>query len=93
MNVRVVRFTDVTPEQLNAMVARVEREEGPREAMKFSRLEVFHDAGSGTAVVVQRYDSQADMEEAARVLQAMDPNETPGTRASVDTCEQVLDLP
>jgi len=92
MNVRVVRFTDVSPDQLNAMLDRVKREEGPREAMRFARLEVLHDADAATAVVVQRYDTESDLEEAARVLAAMDPLETPGRRASVDVCEQVLDL-
>jgi hypothetical protein len=92
MNVRVVRFTDVTPAQLTAMLARISRGEGPPEGMKLARLEVLHDPGARTAVVLQRFDSAEDMEEAAKVLAAMDPQETPGSRSSVDVCEQVLDL-
>ena len=32
------------------------------------------------------------MQAGAKVLSAMDPSETPGTRASVDSCEVKLDL-
>ena len=92
MNVRVVRFTDVTDAQLNTMLARIKRGEGPPDGMSFARIEVLYDAGDRTAVVVQRFDSAEELEAAAKTLAAMDPGETPGTRASVDVCEQVLDL-
>ena len=53
---------------------------------------MLSDAEQGTAVVLQYFDSQDDMEAAARVFEAMDASETPGTRASVDTCEMKLDI-
>jgi hypothetical protein len=92
MNVRVVRFTDVTDAQLNTMLARIKRGEGPPEGMRYARMEVLYDPDARTAVVVQRFDDAADLEAAASTFAAMDPGETPGTRASVDVCEQVLDL-
>jgi hypothetical protein len=42
--------------------------------------------------VVQCFDTAEDMEASGKVLAAMDPSETPGTRSSVDTCEVKLDV-
>ena len=92
MNVRVVRFTDVTDAQMNTMLTRINAGEGPPDGTNFAGLEVLYDADAHTAVVVQRFDSADDLETAARVLAAMDPGETPGTRASVDVCAQMLEL-
>jgi hypothetical protein len=49
------------------------------------------DADQGTAVVLQLFDSAEDMRTGAEGFAAMDPGETPGTRASVDMCELKLD--
>ncbi|MDX6594253.1 MAG: hypothetical protein QOJ13_3449 [Gaiellales bacterium] len=46
----------------------------------------------GTAVVAQYFETRDDMDEGAKVFAAMDPSETPGTRASVDHCEFKLEL-
>jgi len=50
-------------------------------------LQVLFDEGQGTAVVLQSFESAADMEAGARVFSAMDSAATPGARASVDMCE------
>ena len=92
MYVRVVRFTDVSAERMEALLARVKEAGGPPPGVTAAGLEVLFDADQGSAVVLQRFASAADMEEAAKVFAAMDPSETPGTRASVDVCEQKLDL-
>jgi len=42
-------------------------------------------------VVLQYFESTEDMEAGARVFSAMDPSETPGTRASIDMCEVKLE--
>jgi hypothetical protein len=55
-------------------------------------LQVLSDAEQGTAVVLQYFDTADDMVAAARVFEAMDASETPGTRGSVDTCEVKLDI-
>ena len=55
-------------------------------------MKVLFDEGQGTAVVLQEFSTAEDMQAAAKVFEAMDASETPGTRVSVDACEQVLDL-
>ena len=84
MHVRVVRFTDVNVDQLNATSTRIQEEGGPPPGVSTTRLIVLHDESQATAVVLQFYDSAEDMESSARVLSAMDASETPGRRASVD---------
>ncbi len=92
MNIRVVRFTGVTRDRIEALKARIEAAGGPPEGVNTTGLTVAFDEGQGTAVVVQSFPTAADMEAGAKVLAAMDPGETPGTRDSVDSCEVVLEL-
>ncbi len=92
MNIRVVRFTGVTHERIEALKARIESAGGPPEGVNTTGITVAFDQSQGTAVVVQAFPTAADMEAGAKVLAAMDPGETPGTRESVDSCEVVLDL-
>lgn len=92
MYVRVVRFTGVTPERMQALVARVSEAGGPPPGVNSTGINVAFDEAQGTAVVTQRYASAADMQEAAKIFDAMDSGDTPGTRASVDACEVTLDL-
>jgi hypothetical protein len=92
MYVRVVRFTDVTAERVDATVARIEGSGGPPPGVPAKGLQMLFDAQGGTAVVLQLFDSAEDMEVAAREFAAMDASETPGTRASVDMCELKLDV-
>ncbi|HXB14306.1 MAG TPA: hypothetical protein VNV44_01050 [Solirubrobacteraceae bacterium] len=92
MYVRVVRFTGVTQERVDALQARVKAAGGPPPGVKATGLEVLFDEAQGSVVVLQRFDTAADMQEAAAVFEAMDPGETPGTRTSVDACASVLEL-
>ncbi len=92
MYVRVVRFTDVTPARIDAVLARISESDGPPAGVSSSRLQLFSDAEQGTAVVLQYFDTAGDMEAGARVFAAMDASDTPGVRASVDTYEVKLDL-
>lgn len=92
MFVRVVRFTDASSDQIEATLARIRESGGPPEGVTTSRLQVLADSAQSTAVVLQYFDTAQDMEDSERVLAAMDPSETPGTRASVDTCELKLDV-
>ena len=92
MNVRVVRFTGVTPERMQALRDRVEQSGGPPPGVKSTGVTILLDRDQGTAVVLQHFDSAEDMQEGAAVFSAMDPGETPGTRASVDMCEVALEL-
>ena len=92
MHVRVVRFSDVSPERMQQLQARVDEAGGPPPGVNASGLKVLFDEGQGTAVVLQEFSTADDMQAAAKVFEAMDASETPGTRVSVDACEQVLDL-
>jgi hypothetical protein len=88
--VRVVRFTDVTAERVEALVARVE-ETGPPPGVSISKLQLLFDEAQGTAVVLQYFDNESDMRTGAETFAAMDPADTPGTRASVDAAELKLE--
>ena len=92
MYVRVVRFTDVSADRIERVLAQIKESDGPPPGVSTSRLQMMSDAEHGTAVVLQYFDTADDMRASARVFEAMDASETPGTRASVDTCEVTLDL-
>jgi hypothetical protein len=85
--VRVVRFTDVTAERMQGVLARVEEAGGPPPGVPAKGLQVLVDEAQGTAVVLQLFDTAEDARVGGEAFAAMDPAETPGTRASVDTCE------
>jgi hypothetical protein len=88
--VRVVRFTDVTPERVEGLVAEIDAG-GPPPGVPIKGLQMLFDEGQGTAVVLQLFDSAEDMGTGGEAFAAMDPSETPGTRASVDMCELKLE--
>ena len=92
MYVRVVRFTDVSADRIDGLLARIKEADGPPPGVSTSRLQILSDADQGTAVVLQYFDTAEDMVAAARVFEAMDASETPGRRASIDTCEMKLDI-
>jgi hypothetical protein len=92
MYMRVVRFTGVSAERIEAVKAMIAESDGPPEGVPSTGLTVMFDAGQGTAVVLQEFATAEDMEAGARVLSEMDAGETPGTRASVDACEVKLEL-
>ena len=91
MHVRVVRFTDVTPERVQQLVARIDEEGGPPPGVPTTGVQLLFDEAQGTAVVLQLFDNGEDMRKGAEVFSAMDPSETPGTRDSVDMCELKLE--
>jgi len=91
MFVRVVRFTDVTKERVDALVARIEEAEGPPEGVPSTGIQLLFDENQGTAVVIQLYGSAEDMKTGDETFRAMDASDTPGTRASIDMCELKLD--
>jgi hypothetical protein len=84
--VRVVRFTDVTAERVEALVARID-ETGPPPGVPIKKLQLVFDEAQGTAVVLQYFDNEENLRAGADTFAAMDPSETPGSRASVDTGE------
>ena len=92
MYVRVVRFTDVSAERIEQGLARIKEAGGPPPGVSSTGLRILFDEAQGTAVVLQHFATAEDMEAGAKVFAAMDPSETPGTRASVDACELKLEL-
>jgi len=92
MYVRAVRFTDVSAERMQELLTRIEESDGPPPGVPATGLKILVDEAQGTAVVLQHFESAEDMEAGARAFSAMDPSETPGTRASVDMCEVKLEL-
>ena len=90
--VRVVRFTDVSAERIEGLLARIEESDGPPPGVPTTGLKMLYDEEQGTAVVLQYFATAEDMNAGAQAFSAMDPAETPGTRASVDMCEIKLEL-
>ena len=91
MYVRVVRFTDVSAERIEGLLARVEESDGPPPGVPATGLKILIDGDQGTAVVLQYFATEEDMKAGAAAFSAMDASETPGTRASVDMCEIKLE--
>jgi hypothetical protein len=92
MYVRIVRFTDVSAERMEGLLARIKESDGPPPGVPATGLQVLFDEAQGTAVVLQHFATAEDMSAGARVFGAMDASETPGARASVDMCEMKLEL-
>jgi hypothetical protein len=87
MYARVVRFTDVSPERIEEIEARVKDADGPPEGVPSTGFQLLYDESQGTAVFVGYFASEEDMRTGAEVLEQMDASDTPGTRASIDSCE------
>jgi hypothetical protein len=90
MYARVVRFTDVDPATIDRIKSDVANNDPP-EGMPPTKLQIVLDESQGTAAVLQFYGSEADMQKADEVMNAMDSSDTPGTRASVDKGEIVVE--
>ena len=93
MHIRVVRFSNVSREHVDQLVARINDADGPPPGVTMSGMKLLFDARQGTALSIQEYATAEDMAQAAKVFDAMDPSETPGSRSSVDECEVKLDFP
>jgi hypothetical protein len=90
MYARVVRFTDVDASQIDRIKSQV-GDNDPPEGMPPTKLQIVFDESQNTAAVMQFYGSEADMQKADEVMNAMDSSDTPGTRASVDKGEIVVE--
>ena len=91
MHARIVRFTDVTPEAIEKVVALVEESGGPPPGVESTGMKLFYDKSQGTAVFVGFFADEEKMRAADEVFEQMEPGETPGTRASIDRCEAVIE--
>ena len=87
VHVRVVRFTDASRDRIDELIARIEESDGPPPGVPSTGVKMLFDEAQGTAVVLQYFATEEDMQAGAEVFAAMDASETPGTRASIDMCE------
>jgi hypothetical protein len=92
MYARVVRFTDVDADHLAERLSEAEGRDGPPVDIPAKGVQILHDADQRTAVVIQLFETADDMATAEGALEAMDPSDTPGTRASIDRCEIKAEL-
>jgi len=92
MYARVVRFTDVSPEQIAGITARIQESDGPPPGVPSTGMKLLFDADHSTAVFVGFFETEEDMRKGGEVLDQMDSSETPGTRASVDLCEVKIEM-
>jgi hypothetical protein len=92
MYARVVRFTDVSPEQLAQVADRIKESDGPPPDVPAKGLKMMVDEAQRTAVVVLFFETEEDMRKGGETLDAMDAGETPGTRSSVDLCEVKVEM-
>jgi hypothetical protein len=91
MYARVVRFTDVTRDRIDAIRQRVEENDGPPEGVPSTGMKLLFDEDQGTAIFVGFFATEEDMRRGEQVLEQMDSGDTPGTRASVDRSEVVIE--
>jgi hypothetical protein len=92
MYARVVRFTDVNPERVAEVAARIKESDGPPPEVPSTGLKMMVDEAQSTAVVTVFFATEEDMRKGGETLDAMDSGETPGTRASVDHCEVKFEM-
>ncbi len=92
MYARVVRFTDVDPDHLAGRLAEADEGQRPPVDIPAKRIQILLDVDQRTAVVIQLFETAEDMAAAEGPLDAMDPGDTPGTRASIDRCEIKAEL-
>lgn len=91
MHARVVRFTGVDDGTIDRVKARIEQDEGPPPGVRATGMKMLFDADQGTAVFVGFFATEQDMRDADAVFEQMDIGDTPGSRASVDRCEVVVE--
>ena len=91
MYARVVRFTDIKPDQIDRIKSQ-SADEGPPPDVPAKSMRMIVDESQGTAVALVLFESEEDMRKADAALNAMDSSDTPGTRASVDQGEVVIDV-
>ena len=79
---RVVSFDGVAEERMAELRQRMTSEPRP-EDIPASEMLLLHDAEAGSALAILFFETEDDYRTAARTLNAMSPDDTPGSRASV----------
>lgn len=79
---RVVSFDGVTDERMAELRQRMTSEPRP-ENLPATEMLLLHDPDAGSALAILVFESEEDYRMADETLNAMSPDETPGSRASV----------
>jgi hypothetical protein len=91
MYFRVVRFTDVTADRIDRVKSRVDESDGPPPGVPAKAVQILFDESQGTALAILSFETAEDMRKGDEGMNALDPADTPGTRASVDMCELMVE--
>ncbi len=91
MHARVVRFTGVDETTIERVKARIQEDAGPPPGVRATSMKMMFDADQGTAVFVAFFGSEEDLRDDDTVFEQTDVGETPGTRASVELSEVVIE--
>jgi hypothetical protein len=89
---RVVTFQGGTAEGLRSAVDQINAESGPPEGVKSSGMTFLVDPDGGRAMFVGIFDNEDDLRSSEAALNALDPPEGMGQRASVDVYEVGADV-
>ena len=73
MYARVVRFTDATPEQIAAVVSRVEESDGPPPGVDSVGMQLMVDERQGTAIFIGLFDDEQKLRDANAILERWTP--------------------
>ena len=92
MHARAVRFTGVTPDRIEKIKKRVNEAGGPPEGVESTGAKLLYDKQQGTAIFVGFFEDEEKMKKSAKALEEMDTEDTPGTRATIDQCEVVVEM-
>jgi hypothetical protein len=91
MYARVVKFSGVTKEGIDKVLAEIEASDGPPPGVDAKKMQMLWDADQQTSLFIAYFDTPEAMQEADRVFGAMDTADTPGDRASVDMAEVMIE--
>ena len=83
---RVVAFDGVDQERVNQLRSQIESDPRP-EDVPATEIVMLHDPDASRSLVILFFDNEEDYRRGDAALNAMDPGDTPGTRASVDRYE------
>ncbi len=91
MYARVVRFSGVDADRIEAVKARVDESDGPPPGVDSKAMKLLHDSSQRTAVFIGFFETEDAMSAADEIFRSMDATDTPGTRESIDQCEVVIE--
>jgi len=91
MYARVVRFSGVSKEGIETVLAQIEASDGPPPGVDTRRMQLLWDADQETSLFIAWFASAEAMAQADEFFSAMDRGDTPGNRVSVDMAEVMIE--